>query len=205
MTEKVLTIEEMEKIMTELEEGGDSGRPVAAPVAEATPKPTTASPLKLNEFVDADQLKKDVEFDPRDLDNAVRSHAGLFVHYANLSRLARRQFERMKAACEILESRLDAHYRTTLKADGSKVTDKAIDAAVKGDPRWWAAQNRMIDAKAIYDLASDAREAFTQRKDMIVQVSVDRRREREGEFRVKEDPSVSTRQGILDAIRGTAS
>jgi hypothetical protein len=56
-------------------------------------------------------------------------------------------------------------------------------AAVKADPRWWAAQQRLIDAKAIYDLANDAKEAFSHRRDMIIQTSVDNRVERQGELR----------------------
>lgn len=183
---------ELEDVIDKIENEGPP--PVKKVVVSAD------SPLALREFVDADQLKKDVEFDPNDLDNAVRQHASLFIHYADRARLARRQFERMKAAFEILESRLAMHHREQQIKDGKKPTEASVDAAVKCDPRWFAAQQKVIDARAIYDLANDAREAFSQRRDMIVQVSVDRRREREGQLRIMEDPKTA-REAVLDAMR----
>jgi hypothetical protein len=59
-----------------------------------------------------------------------------------------------------------------------------VENAVKADPRYANAQNQIIEARALFDIANDAREAYTQRKDMIVQISVDRRREREGQLRI---------------------
>lgn len=193
-----LTTEDMERIMKEIELNDGPAVPANNMQPNAVPNPQPAAntapagatlppagnPLNLREFVDAEQLKRDVEFNVANLDEAVQSHASLFVHYANNARLARRQHDRMKAACDILESRLDSYHREVLKAAG-KATENQIAAAVKADPRWWAAQQRLIDAKAIYDLANDAKEAFAQRRDMIVQISVDRREERKGELRIK--------------------
>ncbi len=186
MTETAsLTIEELERTIKAIEaEERPSAIPQTPPQLDPQAPRSTPSPLALNEFVDPDQLKRDVEFDLNDLDNAIRSHAALFVHYANLSRLARRQFERMKATAEILESKLYAVHREALLAAGGKATEATIDAAVKCDPRWFATQQKVIDSRAIYDLAGDAREAFAQRKDMLIQISVDRRVERQGEIRI---------------------
>jgi hypothetical protein len=189
-TPKPLSTEEMEAIMKQIEVDDGPAVPAVSVQPNATPTPIapagslpTGNPLQLREFVDPEQLKRDVEFSVHNLDEAVQNHASTFVHYANNARLARRQFERMKAAFDILESRLEAHYRLMAKSTGEKATDKSIEAQVKGDPRWWAGQTKLIDAKAIYELANDARAAFDHRRDMIVQVSVDRRKEREGELR----------------------
>jgi hypothetical protein len=173
-----MSLEEVERLMTEIDAGEGSGKlaPEQAPKVEE-------NPLALKEFVNADQLRRDVEFNVNDLDNAIQRHASLFVYYANQARLAGRQFERMKAAFEIMESRLDHLWRETLKSSG-KATEAQITAAVKADSRWWKAQQRLIDAKAIYELAKDARNAFDHRRDMIVQVSVDQRVERQGELRI---------------------
>ena len=180
-----MTVEELEELVDKIDSEGPP--PSMKPTPAATAK--SDSPLALKEYVDAEQLKKDVEFDPNDLDNAVRQHASLFIHYANLARLARRQWERMKAAAEIMESRLAMHHRAAQITDGKKPTEASVDAAVKCDPRWFATQQKLIDARAIYELANDAREAFGQRRDMIVQVSVDRRREKEGALRIMSDPA----------------
>lgn len=157
--------------------------------AESTAIFEASSPIVLKEFVAVAELKTDVQFNVNDLDTAVMEQAGLFVHYADQARLAKRQSERMKTAFEILESRLYAQHRALLIEKNGKATEAQIEAAVKTDPRWWKGNTLMIDARAIYDLASDAREAFSQRKDMIVQVSVDRRTERQGTMRVMEQKS----------------
>lgn len=161
---------------------------------------STDSPFKIESFVSPEQLKKDVDFNIHDLDNAMMEHAGKFVHYAELSSAARRQYKRAKAAFEILESQLYAHWRETLTEGGKKSTEAQITAAVKTDPRWWSANQRLIEAEAQYDFANDAREAFLQRKDMIVQVSVDRRHEREGELRMR--AATGGRDSVLEMLRG---
>lgn len=196
-----LTVEQIEE---EIDKIDDAPIPASIKPAAAAMKKSD-SPLALKEYIDVDQLKKDVEFDPNDLDTAVRQHAGLFIHYANIARLARRQWERMKAAVEILESRLGTYHREALTGAGGKVTEAMIEAATKSDPRWWAAQQKEIDARAIYDLANDAREAFSQRKDMIVQVSVDRRREKEGQLRIGTEESISEQRNRVLAGIGKAA
>jgi hypothetical protein len=193
-----LTVAELEALVDKID--GEGPPPSMRPSPAVTAK--SDSPLALKEFVDATQLKKDVEFDPNDLDNAVRQHAALFIHYANLARLARRQFERMKAAAEIMESKLAKHHREALMVDGKKTTEAMIDGAVKCDPRWFATQQKLIDARAIYELANDAREAFAQRRDMIVQVSVDRRREKEGALRVMQDPAADRARVLENLSKG---
>jgi hypothetical protein len=153
----------------------------AAPAAKA-PEPT-ASGLKV--FVDVAQLKKDLAVNPNDLDDAVISQAPMFVHYAQQAAQARRQWDKSKLAAEVTESQLDSAWRKKFLEDGTKVTEKVVENAVKSDPRYIKAHTQVIEARALYDIANDAREAYMQRKDMIVQISVDRRREREGQLRIQ--------------------
>jgi hypothetical protein len=209
MTDRVLSIEELEDTLRAIENEAPatpSNTQQAATSSILSTQPQgAASALQLREFVDANQLKADVEFDPTDLDNAARSQAPMFVTYANLARLARRQFERMKVAVEIMESRLYAYHRDELTKEGKKATEAQIDAAVKTDKRYFAAKEKFIDARAIYDLANDAREAFSQRKDMIVQMTVDRRTERQGELRIMAadtaaESAQSARQAVLKGL-----
>lgn len=183
MTTQSISVEDLQKTLDDIE--GEARPSAIAPAANAPASPTqAANPLYLRDFVNADQLRRDVHFNVNDLDDAICSHAGLYVHYADLARQARRQHERMKVTAEVMESRLRAVHREAFVAAGVKATVDQIDVAVKTDPRWYAAQQKLIDARAIMDLAVDAREAFQQRKDMLIQVSVDRRREREGELRI---------------------
>ena len=138
----------------------------------------------LKTFVDQEKLKADVSINPADLDGAMLQHAGLSVFYGTQAVYARQQYERMKSAFEILEAKLDNEYRETLKAENPKTTEAAIKAAVLQDTRYVSAQGKVIEAQTIYRLAEVAADAFSARKDMILEVARDRRKEREGELRV---------------------
>ena len=126
----------------------------------------------LQNYIDPSQLRQDLQFDLTDLDESMSRHAGLFLHYSQAAVNARAQHDRFVAAFEILESQLDNSYRTTLKGENPKTTEPQIRAAIVEDPRWKAAQGRVIKAKTIWKLAEAAERAFEHRKDMLLQIAV---------------------------------
>lgn len=166
----------------------------AVEAVEAKEKPR---PAALKTFVDWDQLKKDVSIKDTDLDSVMMGHASLYVHYATLTVQARRQYERLKHAFEILEAKLYAEYRVSLE-EGKKPTEASIRNALVADKRWSGAQARLIDAQSIWKTCEAAENALMQRKDMILEIARDRRREREGELRVREAGAL--RESTLDLI-----
>lgn len=167
--------------------------------------PTT---LAITSFVNAEELVKDVSINSADISGEMVQHAQKFVHYAVLSASARAQHERLKTLADIIESKLYAAHRELMTADDKKKpTEAQIDAAVKADPRWFSIQQKVIEAKAISDLAGDAREAFKQREGMLIQVAADQRREREGELRMGSSKSVADdlRKDVLKIIAQNAN
>ena len=168
---------------------------VAAPVAPpAAEKVAVIGDSMLKRFIDADQLKSDVSINPEDLDTAMMQHASLYVHYAVQTVQARRQYERLKHACEILEATLDGHYRESLSEGAAKKpTEAAIRNAVVADRRWSSGQAKMIEAQSIWKLCEVAESALVQRKDLILEVARDRRKEREGQLRVLENQDMRDR------------
>ncbi|MEZ2310850.1 hypothetical protein AB6809_29820 [Paraburkholderia sp. RCC_158] len=174
----------MAALVGDLESPAVAGSAAATPAAAAAPKASEPTVSGLKVFVDVGQLKQDLQVNPNDLDDAVISQAPMFVHYAQQAALARRQWEKSKLAAEVTESQLDSAWRKKFLEDGTKVTEKVVENAVKSDPRYIKAHTQVIEARALYDIANDAREAYMQRKDMIVQISVDRRRERDGQLRI---------------------
>lgn len=122
-------------------------------------------------YVDPAQLKQDLNFDLSDLSESMTKHASMFIHYAQQAVDARAQYDRFTAAFEILESQLDNSYRTTLKGENPKTTEPQIRAAIVEDPRWKAAQGRVIKSKQIWKLTEAAERAFEHRKDMLLQVA----------------------------------
>lgn len=157
-------------------------------------------------YIDPARLKRDVAFSPHNIDDAMMTHASKFVHYAVQSSMARGQFERMKAAFEILESKLDGEHRTVLKEENPKTTEAQIRAAVVADARWKAANARLIETRTVYELAQDAKEAFTMRRDTLLQVAKNVREERGGEMRLKEiqEDHKATRERVLEKLGKTA-
>lgn len=157
----------------------------------------------LRRFIDPETLRKDVQINPNDLDSAMVEHSSLYVHYASQTVSARRQYERLKNAFEILEARLDAEYRESLGGAAKKPTEAAIRNALVADKRWSGAQAKVIEAQSIWKMCEIAENALTQRKDLILELARDRRKEREGELRVRESQDLRDRvNSILSKKEG---
>jgi len=154
-------------------------------VGQKAEAPVSRAPA-LETFIDAAELKRDVTINLSDLDSAMVQHASLYLHYAGLTVKARRQYDRLKNAFEILEAKLDAHYRDSFANEGKKVTEGAIRQALVADIRWSQAQARVIEAGSIWRMCEVAENSFEQRKDMLLEIARDRRKEREGQLRVSE-------------------
>lgn len=179
---------------------------VHVPVEEPKPKPTpapvaaSAAPeIALKSFIDVDQVKADISINTSDLDSAMIEHAGLELHYAMQTAHARRQYERLKTANEILEAKLDAETREKWVGE-KKPTEAAIKAAVLADKRYSTAQAKLIDAQHIWKLCEATENSFRSRKDLLLEVARDRRKEKEGQLRVLEAQGLRDR--TLDQLRG---
>lgn len=151
------------------------------------------------------QIKKDVSINIADLDNAMIEHPSLYVHYAFKTVEARRIYDRCKNTLEIIEATLSSIYRTELTKDGGKTTEAQIANAAKLDPRYKTANEGLIKAQAMWRFSEIAESAFVQRKDLILELARDRRKEREGQLRVLEQEAGrnAVLQGLKD-LNGTA-
>jgi hypothetical protein len=155
----------------------------------------------LAELIDPDQLKKDVAIDLADINTAMQHHAGLYVHYATLAVRARGQHDRWKRAQQVLEAQLNKEYRESLIEDGKKPTEPAIAAAVINDHRWKACNARVLQAQQVHRLAEVADTAFSQRKDMLLQIARNQAKEADGQLRVTLNQD--SRQRAIDALKGS--
>lgn len=166
-----------------------------------TPEKEGIADAVLTNYLDPDQLKKDLDFHPDTINEDLRRHTQLQNHYANMATRARAQSERWDSAVEVLESQLDNHYRKVLKEENPKTTEPQIRAAVVTDPRWKAATARKHDALTQWKLCENAARSFEHRKDMILQVSrnLERERERGGGLTVG---GSSSRDRFLEAAAG---
>lgn len=184
----------MSTTLTDTEiEGMSKDLNLDAPATPLIEKVKVGNETMLNRFIDPDQLKKDVSINPNDLDTAMIQHASLYIHYATQTVNARRQFDRLKSAFEILEARLDGEIRAEAAASGKKITEAGIKSAMVADKRWSGAQSKVIEAGSIYRYCEVAESAMEQRKDMILEVARDRRKEKEGQIRVLENQDIRER------------
>jgi hypothetical protein len=133
----------------------------------------------LHNYLDPDQLKRDLDFSADNMNEDLRKHSQLQNHYANLAVRARAQSDRWESAVEVLESQLDNHYRKALKEENPKTTEAQIRAAIVSDARWKAATARRHDARTQWKLCENAARSFDHRKDMILQVARNLAREQE--------------------------
>ena len=152
---------------------------------------TTLSPTE--------QIKRDVAINISDLDGDMVGHASMYVHYAMKTVAARRSYDGLKNTSEIRQAQLFAKHRSALLAEGAKATEAMIDAAVKTDVEYIKAQTDLINAQAAWRLAEVAESAFVQRKDMILELARDRRKEREGQLRVLEQEA--GKNNVMTALK----
>lgn len=184
---------------------------VAAPmeVAEAPaasvepPKPAprvvaASDGTALNTFIDGEQVKRDISINTADLDTAMIEHPALELHYSMQTAHARRQFERLKSAVEILEAKIDSEVREKWVGE-KKPTEASIKAAVLADKRYSAAQSKLIDAQHIWKLCEATENAFHSRKDLLLEVARDRRKEKEGQMRILEGQEM--RESVVKMLR----
>jgi hypothetical protein len=166
-------------------------------------EPTTSSIATLAplvNYIDADQLKRDMDYNLADISEAMRTHPGIFFHYASQSVKARAQSDRAKSLFEVTESVLDRRYRTLLKEENPKTTEPMIRSSVVTDPEWKAAHNRMNMAATIYRLCETAERSFEHRKDMMLQIARNMAKEQDGSLRVVKNQD--SRQRLLDVMKG---
>lgn len=156
--------------------------------------------MELETYVDTDVMKRDVQIDPTDLDNMMIRHPSLYVHYAAQTVRAKKQYDKYKNMMGIVEAKLDKKYRDALTEGGvKKTTENAIRNAILSDRSYIAMQEKVLDAQEIYRLCEVAESAFVQRKDLILEIARDRRKEREGQMRVMEQAS------LRDSVRNIIS
>lgn len=159
----------------------------------------TIKNLPIKKYVNVDVMKKDTDIDMTDLDTGIQRHVAMMTHYGVLASSAKKQYETIKNLLEILEAQLDDHYRQVLTESGTvKTTEKAVRNKVVSDERYFAMNIKLRNAREEYDLCEIARSAFSQRKDLIVELSRDRRKEREGQLRIMEQKEL--RQNVMNRL-----
>lgn len=118
------------------------------------------------------------------MDEAMMTQAGMRAFYGAQAAYAEAQASREKAKFEIFEAKLNELHRKELASKGEKVTEAMVSSAVKGDVRWLAAKERVIESETIAQINKGLVISLADRRDMLIQLGSDRREEFKGQVRI---------------------
>ncbi len=168
---------------------------------------TTKPAFRVRNFIDAEQLKSDLNYSLTDLSTPMMQQAALFVHYGTLAARASKQVDDLKMLLEVAESKVYRKLRDTAASEGAKVTEAQLEKSVSVHEKVVEIKRALNEAKQIEAIAKTATEGFRHRKDMLVQAGVQAREEMKGELsisrrNVEEERIETTKSRILDNIKG---
>ena len=135
-------------------------------------------------LLDLAQLSKDLAIDPTNLSGGMIDQLGFFVHYCGIAIKARKALDEAKNRQEIIEAKLKKQWRKSFVDEGVKFTESQIDAEVRTSVDYISASRRVISLTEMRDMAVVAREAFEQRKYLLLQLSKDASVESAGAIKV---------------------
>jgi hypothetical protein len=159
----------------------------------------------ISKFIDAEKTVTDLALNTETITQDMVTYPGTFYHYSTLAIEARHAYDLRKAAHSMLEKEVNTEYRTSLKEENAKTTEAQIDAAASLDPRIKAGVVRLLNAKRESELAACAAEAFSQRRDMLLQIAKGAAREQLGSMNVTAITAAAGKERLLEAMAANAA
>lgn len=127
--------------------------------------------------MDENNFAKEVSINEGDLNAEFKNQASKFVVFATEEAKAKAKVMTAKLRLEVVSAEMTKKIREKLIGEGVKPTEKMIESEVVTSPEYSAAQQALIQANCDADIARGAKEAFIQRKDMLIQLGSAKRQE----------------------------
>lgn len=159
-----------------------------APEAPARAAPTR---FTVRNFVEPDQLKKDMGYSLADLSTAMMQQSALFVHYGVQAAKASKQVSDVKMLLEVTESKVYRALRDQFAREGQKITEGMLSNAVATHASVIGMRKALNEAMQIESVAKTAVEGFRHRRDMLVQHGLISREEMKGEVSIKRREAIA--------------
>jgi hypothetical protein len=155
------------------------------------------------DYIDTDQLTKDITFSPNDLTTAMIQQASLFAHYGILHAKAQRQVDTVKLLLENTESAIYKMIRDEMNARSEKFTETLLEKLISRNSRVVGMKKALNEARRVEAVCKISTEAFRHRRDMLIQQGLISREEMKGELAVKEksvrdDAAESLKQRFME-------
>jgi len=122
-------------------------------------------------------LNQDIQINPADLDTEFKDQALKFIYWATLSELAKDLANRKKYELDMFYARLDHSIRQNAVVNNIKLTEKMVENTVVTNEEYQKAMKEYNEARKQAGILQVAKEAFNQRKDMLVSLGANYRAE----------------------------
>lgn len=116
-------------------------------------------------------LQKELEIDKTKLSDALLDQSSKFAFVAVAYEGYKALSEGLKIDLDILEAELYSAAKTLAERSGQKITEGGVEAQIKTNSRWISKQSELQEARRTLGLLQAAKEAFQQRKDMLISLS----------------------------------
>ena len=129
-------------------------------------------------------ISEDLTISRETLNEDCISQSSLYAWYSVLAENARDERDRAKDKINVTDAQLDAQIREELTEAKEKITDKKVEQAVKRHDLYREAVNSHLQACHTFGILVAAQNAFGHRKEMLVTLAANMRREQDGEVSV---------------------
>lgn len=117
------------------------------------------------------RLASSLKINKEDIDEELIAQSQHFWHVAEAHERAVSQMDKAKLDLDIVEVELDKEIRERMLADGEKITEKQVEAALKREDEWFKSSEAYLKAKATAGRWSALRESYRHRRDMLIELS----------------------------------
>ena len=136
--------------------------------------------FKINGKEYQEDVVEKLRTDRTNLDEGFAEQPILFAYFATLHEMAKDKAARLKVALETLYAQLDHEKRDIankhkLTNPSFKYTESMCEGEIKTDQRYQLKQNELLDANHTAGVLGVAREAFQQRRDMLISLGANAR------------------------------
>ena len=124
-----------------------------------------------------DITKSYLEISDHNMDGALERHTGVFAFFWAVLAHAKRQLDRKEIELEFFMSQSMEKRRQELSERGTKVTESALNNYIKSVPTIKEKKEEVSVAQHKYNLAKNIVSSLDHQKDMLVQMSANKRAE----------------------------
>ena len=122
-------------------------------------------------------VKKYIEIDESDVNKTMVEHSALFAFFGAVLAHAKRIQDMLSTKLEMNEAKHKELRRVQLTGKGQKVTESHLNSYVLVVPELIEMREELLDAQQKYNLAKNITNSMDHQKDMLVQLSANRRAE----------------------------